>query len=76
MSSTTLYVGGQCNDPLLVCSSNSTTSQLLAVETEQQPSEAEELRGVIAKGLSEAADRHGQYHMEQLQTIGTMHQRV
>ena len=76
MSSTTLYVGGQCHDPLQVCSSDSTSSQLLAVETEAQPSEAEELRSVIAKGLSDAAERHGQYHMEQLQTIGTLHQKV
>ena len=64
-NSTTNYVDSQPNDPLMVCSSDSTTSQLLAVEAELQPSEAKKLRATIDKGVDDAAEKHGHYHQEE-----------
>ena len=74
-SAGTLFVGGHHSDPLSVCCSGNAPSQLLVVEDEP-PSEVEELRTTISKGLSEVAEKHGQHHTENLQTINATYQKI
>ena len=76
LSSAVHLVDSQPSDPLMVCSFDGSASQLLAVEAELPPSEAEKLRTVIDQGLSAAADKHGQYHTEQLRSVGQMYQKI
>ena len=76
LSSAVHLVDSQPSDPLMVCSLDSSASQLLAVEAELPPSEAEKLRAVIDQGLSAVADKHGQYHTEQLRSVGQMYQKI